>query len=342
MRSSLLVWCLALAVLALGGEPAWAQAESPPSDAQEQVRAEAREAFRRGVSAARAGQWEEARQEFTRSLELVPSAVTRLNLAGTQINTGHLLEGYENYQRILYSPADAASHRALVERVVAELETRIPRVRLLMERRDTEDTLWVDGAMIALGGDGGSDVRLDPGMHHVEVRRPGKTREQRDFAVSEGQELVLDLDEVCRLCDAGRGQLAVRNAQVLTGDRRAATPADWPLVQSKSERARPLTSYVAYGVGAAGAVLLAVTGPLALADDHDLAKGCGRQGACSSSDVAATDRLALAADIGLGVAVGGLLVGTIALVTQRRGERRVALAPSASRQGAGLVTRMSF
>jgi hypothetical protein len=58
--------------------------------------------------------------------------------------------------------------------------------------------------------------------------------------------------------------------------------------------------------------------------------------------VASTDRLALAADVGLGVAVGGAVVGTIMLVTRERKERRVSLAPSASRQGAGVITRVRF
>ena len=168
------------------------------------------------------------------------------------------------------------------------------------------------------------------------MRHAGKPSEQREFAVSEGQELALDLDQASEPQSLER-----RRARELAGPT-AAPAAPGKLSQHRKGHSRPLTAYLAYGVGGAGALLFAVTGPLALADDHALSRGCGRASTCSASQVAGADRLALAADIGLGVAVGGLVVGTIALVAQRRGERRLSMIPTASRAGAGLVTRMWF
>ena len=192
MRRWFAAWCVVWAVLS-SSVPAHAQSEPPPASTAEQVRADARVAFHRGVEAARAGHWEEARLAFAHSFELVPSAVTLLNLAGTQINTGRLVEGYGNYRRILRAPADAASHREQVKRVLADLERRIPRLRVVLERRAEGDAVWVDGAPVALGSADHVIVRLDPGAHHVELQRAG-TSEQRDVALSEGQELTLELE----------------------------------------------------------------------------------------------------------------------------------------------------
>jgi hypothetical protein len=339
-----LALCVVLG-LAMMPNPARAQGTASAPSASEAHRAAAREAFGRGVAAAREGHWEEARREFARSHELVPSAVTLLNLAGSQINTGRLVEGYENYKRILHAPADAESHRQRVEQVVVELESRIPRVRIVLVQGSRDDALLLDGRYLAQASPQ-EPLRVDPGRHRVEVRRPGKPAVRRAFDVSEGQELVLDLDEVCALCEAGRASLEQRAKTVLADGPTASLPvsADRAPAQAKPARSQRahLTPYLAYGVGAAGALLLAVTGPMALSAEGSLARGCGREPRCSASDVSRADRLALSADIGLGIAVGGALVGTIALLGKRRSERRLTLAPSASRQSAGLVTRMWF
>src|SRR5262245_8713742 len=124
------------------------QASEPPTVELERTRAAAREAFLQGVIAAHAGRWEDARREFERPHDLVPSAVTLLNLAGSQVNTGRLVQGYENYLRILRTPADAAAHRELIEQVVNELESRIPKVRIVAASEEA-DALLLDGQSVA-------------------------------------------------------------------------------------------------------------------------------------------------------------------------------------------------
>jgi tetratricopeptide (TPR) repeat protein len=115
----------------------------------------------------------------------------------------------------------------------------------------------------------------------------------------------------------------------------------------KREKARigiaaPLT---AYAIGVAGLVTLAVAAPLALSRDSALRDGCGSTQSCSREDVAPADRAALVADIGIGVAVAGVLSGAILhlLHLKRRGsddappEAALQLAPSFAR-GGGFVS----
>lgn len=102
---------------------------------------------------------------------------------------------------------------------------------------------------------------------------------------------------------------------------RATQTSTAPAESDETERSRSLVGpIVAFGVGGAGFLTLAIAGPLALAKDKQLADGCGATESCSSSDVAPANRRALVADIGLGIGVAGAVVGTILFFTGRSGD----------------------
>ncbi len=147
----------------------------------------AREQFREGVAAARTGRWWEALEAFTRSYELAPRAATLLNLAGAQVETGHLVEGAENYRRFLREADGRAAQRVPVaEAALAAVEPRIARVRVEIDgllRRDRvalDDTPLSEAAL-------GAELPVNPGAHTIRVERGGDEIARADFDVVEGE-----------------------------------------------------------------------------------------------------------------------------------------------------------
>lgn len=131
-----------------------------------------------------------------------------------------------------------------------------------------------------------------------------------------------------------------------------ADPADAPPAADRGDtsdgRGVPAGAVAAYAVAGAGAVLALTFGPLALRERASVEDGCGADRSCMPSQVQRMDGYALAADIGLAVAVAGAAVGTILLLTGRGGDEepadhaRTRISPYATRTGAGAVVGGSF
>jgi tetratricopeptide (TPR) repeat protein len=86
----------------------------PASPVLADAKQEARTTFERGVEASRAQQWEEARTQFKRSLELLPKASTMFNLAVADIKLGLGREALE--QLDAFENAATEEHGEMVER----------------------------------------------------------------------------------------------------------------------------------------------------------------------------------------------------------------------------------
>lgn len=150
--------------------------------------AEALAAFRQGVSAAQVGDWAAAHASFERAHELSPRPVVLFNLAAAQVQIGRLLAGEDSYRRFLESPGDSATpataeRRAAAERVLRDLERRIPRVRLAPTGLEPTDTLELDGQPVDWPTQ--RDVRVDRGTHTLRILRDGALLGAVDFEVAE-------------------------------------------------------------------------------------------------------------------------------------------------------------
>lgn len=100
-----------------------------------------------------------------------------------------------------------------------------------------------------------------------------------------------------------------------------------------------------YGVAGAGAVLMAIFGAMALAEDSALASGCGAVPACTPDDVADANTFALVSDIGLGVALAGAVAGTVLLVlgaTSGPSDEQAAITPWVAPDAGGVAARIRF
>ncbi len=156
----------ALLITALG------LAAPPAAEAQSrgQLR-QARELFMQGVAAARDGRWAAARTAFERSLDITERPSTVVNLAAALAQTGQLLEAVERYERFLaIATGRDARLRPDAEEALARVRERIPRLRLQAGELGYDDVIEIDGEAVdrARAEQG---VELDPGAHHVAVRR---------------------------------------------------------------------------------------------------------------------------------------------------------------------------
>lgn len=184
-RTAILAFC-ALFAVAL---PAQAQSASEV--------AAARALFRDGLSAAREGRWQDARERFERSYAIAPRATTLLNLAGAQVQTGRLVAGAESYRRFLAEAQSGreASYRAQAESALAEVERRIAHVVIHVNGLRDAHVVSVDDEALphaALG----IDLPVDPGMHTV-VARLGERELAREVAMlGEGERREIRIDAV--------------------------------------------------------------------------------------------------------------------------------------------------
>ncbi len=147
----------------------------------------AREQFREGVAAARTGRWWEALEAFTRSFELAPRPATLLNLAGAQVETGHLVEGAESYRRFLREADGRAAQRIpMAEAALAAVEPRIARVRVEIDGLLSRDTVLLDDLPLSEAVLG-AELPVNPGAHALRVERDGQEIGRAEFDVVEGE-----------------------------------------------------------------------------------------------------------------------------------------------------------
>ena len=153
----------------------------------------ARDQFQAGVAAARGGDWAGAAEAFHRSYELAPRPLTLLNLAGAYQQVGRLVEAAEAYRMFLHEDGITARQRRDAEEQLAELEPRIPRVRLRVLGLVDGDRVTLDEYQLSLAA---LDelYPVDPGEHSATIERDGRAPRVVPFTATEGvqQDVLID------------------------------------------------------------------------------------------------------------------------------------------------------
>jgi hypothetical protein len=165
-----------------------------PSVAAAQDVARARTLFEAGLEAARAENWEEAREAFRESLEIAERPSTLVNLAGAEVETGHLVEGAETYRRFL-EVATGRRERALrrgAEEALAEVEARVPHATITIEGAAGGDEVRLDGEVVSAAMLG-VPVPVNPGSHLLLVLRDGEEIARRGFGARERETVDVPL-----------------------------------------------------------------------------------------------------------------------------------------------------
>jgi hypothetical protein len=167
------------------GLGAAARAEPP-------VLADARQLFAEGVEHARAGQWHLAVAAFEAAYALAPRPAVLFNLAAAQKRSGKLLASNANFRRFVNSedPAISRAQLRVARGELADVESRIPRLRIEIEGLQDGDRVMLDHTRI-YPDELGRELWIDPGLHQVRVDRPHGDEQQRAIEVRQGQVRLL-------------------------------------------------------------------------------------------------------------------------------------------------------
>ncbi|MBL8603595.1 MAG: tetratricopeptide repeat protein [Myxococcales bacterium] len=146
---------------------------STPAAAQPAVSAasteRARALFHEGLSLADHDRWAEALAAFQQSLGLVPRASTRFNLARALLRLGRLREAIEVFDVYRAEASGPGEVERLGEAARLRAEAVQSLATLQLSGLPDESEVSIDGAVESGRGERRA-LRIDPGLHRVEVR----------------------------------------------------------------------------------------------------------------------------------------------------------------------------
>ena len=157
----------------------------------------ARALFKQGVSDLQKGAFESALDHFQSAYKHWRNAKILLNIATTLRQLGRLPEAGDAYELYLADPGADPKKVPEVEKALSEIDAKIG--RLVLEVPVQGATVTVDGEQIRLSPaqtTGQRRLRLRPGNHEVEVRKPGYEAWSQNVNLTAGKEksLVVSLD----------------------------------------------------------------------------------------------------------------------------------------------------
>ena len=329
---------------------------APAAGAQDDERAQARQAFQRGVDAYAAERWEEALGAFQEAYRIAPHPSVRVNMANCYLHLGRPVEALDHFERFLIESGDDVdrAQKREVRGQIAELRGQIGEVFLRIQPEGS--TVTIDGhttrrAPIL------DAVKLSAGPHHLTVEMDGHQTREWDFEVEGGgrAEVRIVLEEGAEPAEAPVddtiGAEAAAGAAV---EEEGEAPE--PLAEPPSEGFQiPTTAWIAGGATLALAITAGVLGGVAIGAEGDFDEAVTRSNdpSASAADRAAArqegldaadraDRLALTADILGATAVLAAGATVFLLFWDQDDDDGLALAPSAGPQGGGLMMRGSF
>jgi uncharacterized membrane protein len=178
-----------------------------PAIAQEDSRIGARALGYAGVEAYQAGDYQTAEQKLNRAFMLLPAPSLGLWSARALVKVGALVEASRRYLAVSQLPLSAGDPavqreaKADAEREHAELQRRIPSVKIELRGAGWEDVqVMVDGTPVELGAFDGR-VAINPGQHLIEGRRSAAKGQQP--AVVRARVSVTEAEHIAALLDFG-------------------------------------------------------------------------------------------------------------------------------------------
>jgi len=295
-----------------------------PAAAQENAadRAAARELGIEGIMLADKGKCADAVDKLERAEKLYHAPTILERLAECQIETGKIVDGTENLQRVVREPLPEKApgpFKAAKQRAEAALKKALPRIAKLRVSvsgpSGAKPTVTVDQQPISDAALD-TDRPTDPGTHAVEVTAPGYLKAGSVVTLKEGetQSVALKLEpdpNAPKTPPPSTASGADRSSGATGTDDRSPPPI-------RDEPPSHAGAYIAFGVGAVGVGVGAVTGILAITKKSDLDKSCGSSKACPSTSQSELDSAKLLGNIStIGFIVGGagVATGVILLVT---------------------------
>lgn len=266
--------------------------------------------FQSGASYYDTGDYEMALQEFQRSYDLSRKAELFYNLSLTYERMGDLQKATEFLRRYLAEATNVA------DRVT--METRL----------------------------GNFERRLDQKRQEDAARQATLAAEALERSQREGEEIAR---REAAEREAAAAQAAQEHAESQPQEQTA--PQTEAALAESTVANEPDTggglnsvSIAGFAVGGAGLATFGITAGLAYASFGELSEGCVQARTCQQSDVDRVENLSLIADIGLGVAAAGAIIGIVFLFVdlEDADESHAAVAPWIGQDVVGAVAAGTF
>jgi PEGA domain len=212
-RAVLAAW-VALSVVAVG-HPADARGR-PKKEKEDPVTQQAREAFRAGTAAVKAGQWSEALVQFEKANELKGAPIITFNIGYCQRALGRYVQARLSFRKVLddsegLPQAQLEEARTFLEQIDSQVLARVKitlkpaSARVAIDGRPLVPFEGVPGLLVAglaPAGEGKPppksvfEVVIDPGVHLIQASRPGHedVLVNKTFAPNARETLSLELD----------------------------------------------------------------------------------------------------------------------------------------------------
>jgi hypothetical protein len=304
---------VALAGLTIGAT-CWAQ----PSDTDRSL---AQSLFEQGKRLMESGNFEQACPKLAESQRLDPAGGTLLNLALCHERQGKIATAWTEFKEAL----GAAKQDARQDRIdaaqehIAALEPKLPFLTLSVTSAAPGQEVHLDGNAIRQAA-WGTPVAIDPGAHELKATAPGRKPWQGAFTVAVGERLTQTVPALDVQPDA---PVAAATSSSPTQD------------QPKSAGSGSKTAgFIIGGVGVVALGVGTAFGIRALSKKADSDEECPTDTTCSEDGVTYNDQAKTAAwiaNIGIGVGLVGIGVGTYLILTSGGREERSASSRPARR-----------
>jgi hypothetical protein len=282
--------------------------------------AAAEELFTQGRALLDAGHYAEACVKLAESQRLDPSAGTLLNLGECFEKNGQTASAWATFKDAERASVDR--HRPdwekTAQRRAAALEPRLSRVTVVVPVPARVDGLVIEiGELRVEPALYDTPIPLDPGMHVVHARAPGRVPWGSEISVARESDRrsvtvpVLAIEVLARPSGA---------TQSSDADANHATPA-------LPSRGIPA---VAWALGAGGVVLAGAGATLWLIGQNersDLSRTCAATGTCAHDDIVASRTKLIAGDVLVGAGLIALGAGVYFALSGHPGAARIALYP---------------
>lgn len=258
------------------------------------------------------GDWPAACAKLQASQELDPAVSTLVKLAQCKEHEGKLAEAWyllqEAYKLNRAKEDQQAKRRqeleAYTSKLLAEIEPRVPKLRVVISNAPDGMKVSRDGAEIPLSTLGQS-LPANPGAHSILVEARGFVTARRSFTLAEGQALDVSID------------LQRETARPVPAP--AYTTVDTPIAEASHGASRRTIGFVLGGVGVAGLLTAGVLGGVTLAK-----VGAAAPDESGNDARAAARSTQTAAFIASGVGVAALGTGIIVIVSAPKSSTPVA------------------
>ena len=339
MRTSQRFWSGVCLVATVGTSLVFGLGDVVADEADPKAQAQA--LFLDGRKAIDADDWSTGCPKVRQSVELFAVANSHFTAAQCDEREGHLAAALEHWERGL-GLVDASDQRAKVAKEsIAGLETRVPRIRVLIPPMAIGANIWLDDVELAPAVLA-NPLRVDPGKHVFVVRKQGRQDNRKEIVLAEKErtEFVANIgpEEKPVAGPAASGSVAPVGSQ--------STP---PNGASAPMHPRKLAGFVVGGIGVASLLVSAGTGYGASNLHESLDKlPCGRDGTgpCPADDVARYKGLFAANAVTFGVGLAGVGAGIIMILTAPKNSKpeasTLSLVPMAVPGGDGVALSGRF